>query len=488
VRAGIARNPPLIVVAGVVAIIGYGVRFAVLLQTGGVLGSSAYDDGVYYAAAASFVHGGWPYADFLFLQPPAVLLAGAPFAALGAAAGDPTGVLVARLVWIGIGATNCALVAVVAGRRSWQAGLIAGAFAACFYPLAYGERSTLLEPLGTLLLLVAILVRERGSPRAALLAGVVAGISIDVKVWCVVPVLVLVAFPRHRLRFLVGAVAGGAIVVAPFLIRAPEALVRQVLLDQLGRPRLSYDTFVHRFVVLTGATFTNSAEDVPLPGSLVAAIVVTVVVLAAAVAACWTPLGRRAVALLAGTTAVLLASPSFLSHYVTFTGPWMALVLGIGAGVVLGHIRIRAVAAVAGVLVAAVVAAPTLERDLQPPASIPSLAPIAAAALRVDGCVRSDDPGLLAALGTLSRDLGRGCDLWPDVTGWTFDRPGFPVASADRPGSRVWQRFVTRYLLGGDAVIVDRAGTGLSEASRRRIAALPVLAGSGGLVLHAVPR
>jgi hypothetical protein len=102
--------------------------------------------------------------------------------------------------------------------------------------------------------------------------------------------------------------------------------------------------------------------------------------------------------------------------------------------------------------------------------------------------VRSDDPGLLAAVGTLSRDLRRGCEVWPDVTGWTFDRPGFPVVSTDRERSAVWQRFVTRYLLGGDAVIVDRDGTGLSEASRRRIAALPVLARSGDLVLHSIPR
>jgi hypothetical protein len=140
------------------------------------------------------------------------------------------------------------------------------------------------------------------------------------------------------------------------------------------------------------------------------------------------------------------------------------------------------------VLLAVAAAAPTLGRDLQPPARTASLAPIAAAAARVDGCVRSDDPGLLAAVGTLSRDLDRGCEVWPDVTGWTYERPGFPVASADRPGSAVWQRFVTGYLLGGDAVIVDRAGTGLSEASERRIAALPVLARSGDLVLHAVPR
>lgn len=476
-----------------VALAGAAVRFAVLLQTGGLLGSSTYDDGVHYAAAAAFVHGRRPYADFLFLQPPAVLLAAAPFAALGTVVGDPAAVIVARVCWIGVGAVNCALVAVLAGRRSRPAGLIAGASAAAFFPLAFGERSTLLEPLGTLLLLVAVLLGERAAAgdrgrRAALLAGAIAGVSVDVKIWYAVPVLVLAVVARHRLRFLVGAVAGGALVLAPFLALAPEALIRQVVLDQLGRPRLPGDLGADRLIVLTGARYMRGAEDLLLPAALPVALAVVGVVLAAAVAAWSTPLGRRAVLLLAATSAVVAASPSFFAHYAAFTAPWAALVTGIGAGVALGRLRGRAVTAALTALVTALVVAPTLARDLQPPAATASLAPIARAALAVTGCVRSDDPGLLAAIGVLSRDLDRGCEVWPDVTGWTFDRPGFPTVAADRPGSAAWQRFALGYLLGGDAVIVDRDGTGLSAASRQRIAALPVLARSGDLVLHAVPR
>ena len=482
------RPRPVIVLAVVVGIVGFGVRLMVLRATDGLLGSSAYDDGVYYAAAASFAHGLWPYADFLFLQPPAIVVAIAPLAALGSVVGDPTAVVIARMVWIGIGAANCALVAVLAGRRSLPAGLIAGAVAATFFPLAYGERSTLLEPLATLLLLVAVLVRERGGARAALVAGVIAGVSVDVKVLYAAPVLVLALFPAHRLRFLLGAVAGGAIVVAPFLIRAPGPLIQEVFLDQIGRPRLVGDTFVERFIVLTGARWTAGARQVQLPDALAPAIAVAAVVLLAAVAACWSPLGRRSVALLVVCVAVLLLSPSFFVHYVTFTAPWMALAVGVGAGAVLARIRWRLVAVGGTVLLTAVVVAPTSAKDLQGPAMRPSRAPITLAAARVDGCIRSDDPGLLAAIGALSPDLARHCRVWPDVTGWTFDRPGFPVVSTDRPASARWQRFVTAYLLGGDAVIVDRAGTGLSAASKQRIAALPLLARSGDLELHAIPR
>lgn len=482
-----ARRPllPLVAVAVAVGAAGYVVRLLVLLQSDGLLGSSGYDDGVYYAASASFVNGRWPYADFLFLQPPAVLLVAAPFAALGALMGDPAGVVTARLVWIGIGASSCALVSGVAGRRSLPAGLIAGGCAACFYPLAYGERSTLLEPLGTAALLIAILVRERGTPWAAVIAGAIAGAAVDVKIWYVVPVLVLAAFPRHRLRFLLGAAAGGALVVAPFLIRAPEALVRQVLIDQLGRPRLPVDDPLTRFTAMTGAPWTAGVEESSPSAATTAAIIALVVMIVAAVAGLRRPEGRRAVALLASTSVLLMVSPSFFVHYVALTGPWMALVVGIGAGELLGRVRGRALTVGGAVLLTVGAASPTLARDLQAPMQTVPLAPVAAAAQRLQGCVRSDDPGLLAAIGVLSRDLARGCELWPDVTGWTYEYDGFPVVSEDRPSSAIWQGFVSRYLLGGEAVIVDREGTGLSEETERRLDRLPVLGRSGDLVLHA---
>ncbi|WP_375389826.1 hypothetical protein, partial [uncultured Amnibacterium sp.] len=197
--------------------------------------------------------------------------------------------------------------------------------------------------------------------------------------------------------------------------------------------------------------------------------------------------GRWAVLLLAATTVVLLTGPSFFVHYVALTGPWLALVLGVAAGELLATRRSRSLVVGGTVALTAAVALPTLPWDLAPPKREPSIAAVSAAAQRVDGCIRSDDPGLLAALGVLSTQLERGCALWPDVTGWTFDRPGLPARSDDRPGSARWQRFVTAYLLGGDAVIVDRRATGLSAASRHRIAALPQLARSGRLVLRAVP-
>uniref|UniRef100_UPI0035CB344B glycosyltransferase 87 family protein n=1 Tax=uncultured Amnibacterium sp. TaxID=1631851 RepID=UPI0035CB344B len=282
-RAVDPRRAALVVVVVAVALLAYGVRLSVLLAQDGLLGSSAYDDGVYYAAGASLAHGRWPYADFLFLHPPGVLVALAPFGALGAVAGDPAGVIAARLVWIGIGAASCALIAVLAGRRSLPAGLVAGAAAACFHPLAFGERSTLLEPLGTLLLLVSLVVADRGGPRAAVVAGAAAGLSLDVKIWYVVPVLLLVVLARHRLRFALGAAGAAAVVAAPFLLRAPGPMVRQIVLDQLGRPQ-EEDTVLDRVTAITGANWLGPDGLSGQHAVVAAAIVVAITLVAAALA------------------------------------------------------------------------------------------------------------------------------------------------------------------------------------------------------------
>lgn len=479
---------PAVVALGA-ALVGFTVRLVVLLRTGGLLGSSAYDDGVYYAAAAAVVHGRWPYADFLLLHPPGITLALAPFAALGSVLGDPVGVIAGRIAWIGLGAAGCALVALLAGRRSTTSALVAGGFAACFFPLAYSERSTLLEPPATVLLLGALLLIRRGTARATVVAGVLAGLTVDLKIWYVVPVLVLAVLVRGRGRFLLAAAASAAAIALPFLLRAPEAMVRQVLIDQLGRARLTGPTLLDRLAVITGARFTAGASDPPAPVLLVVTGAIVVLLVAASIAA-WrtTSTGRPAVVLLASSAVVLLASPSFFTHYVAFTGPWTALVLGLGAGAVVERVRLPRTRIASAALLTLLASTPTLGMVLAPAAPTADLRPLAVAAERMQGCIRSDDPGLLAAIGALSPDLDRGCALWPDVTGVTYDSADLPTDAAARPGSARWQSVVDDYLLGGDAVIVSRPATGLSARSRERIAELPELARSGSLVLRVITR
>ena len=110
------------------------------------------------------------------------------------------------------------------------------------------------------------------------------------------------------------------------------------------------------------------------------------------------------------------------------------------------------------------------------------------AARPVTGCITSDDPTILALMNRITPDLERGCELWPDTTGYTYDRDylevdGQPVARANNPG---WQRDILRYLTTGDATLIVRHETGLSPASKAVIDEGGVLYKRGWFVLHAV--
>lgn len=480
---------PVVVGVAAIAVLAAVIRIWLLAHGGALAVSDGYDDGVYYAAADAFVHGRWPYRDFLLLHPPGIVVALAPFTAIGSVLGDPVGMAAARLVFIGIGAANTAMIAVIAGRRSRLAGMIAGVFAAVFFPLAYAERSTMLEPIATCCLLAAVLVARRGGGRAAVVAGLLAGLSADVKIWYVVPVLVLALCQRgHRVRFAGGALAAVVALGLPFLLHAPAAMIREVVFDQLGRPRAAGVTITDRLLTLSGYPTGSLIGAEELRDAERLAVVVLLLAVVAAIAAWRVRWARPFVVLVVVTGAVLLETPSFYPHYVAFMAPWLAIVLGVGWGELLARIRRRQLRAGLAVLLVAAFCVMNAPLDKRRIAQAQPIAAIAPAAQRVAGCVESDDPGLLAELDVLTSDLDRGCRLWPDVTGWTYDTDADVAAGrpVPRQANAHWQRDLMAYLLSGDAVITLRRGTGLSVADRHRIAALPLLARSGDLGLHAL--
>jgi hypothetical protein len=482
-----------LLVVGVVALmaLAFAVRLRLLLHGAAIAASDGYDDGVYYAAADALVHGRLPYRDFLLLHPPGIVVVLAPFAALGAVLGDPVGVTLARLAFLGVGAMSTGLIAVLALRHSRTAAVVAGVGAAVFFPLAYSERSTLLEPVGTALLLWSLLVSwRRPGRRGALLAGLLAGCAIDVKIWYVVPVLVLgLLRERDRGRYLLGAGVAAAAVALPFLVAAPVAMVREVVLDQLGRPGSDgLHVVIHRLTVIgSDPRIVGASVEARRQGEVLAALVLVLVGITALAA--WRVRWARVLVLLAGATVlVLLLSPSFFPHYVAFAAPWMLLVLGVGTAELGRRVRSRPAAAVAALLPLAVVVAVNAPMDLSSRTRPQPAAAVHAAMIGRSGCVLSDDPGLLADAGLLSRDLRQGCPLWPDVTGWTYDRDrmvrnGHVVA---RVADHRWQQDVMRYLLSGRYVILNRPATGLSAANRRLIHRLPVVVELPHRELHEV--
>jgi len=92
-----------------VAVVALAVRLSAVLRGGGLYGYFGYDDGVYFAAAASLLAGRLPYQDFILLHPPGIVLALAPFAELGRLTTDRDAMAVARVVWLLVGALNAGL-------------------------------------------------------------------------------------------------------------------------------------------------------------------------------------------------------------------------------------------------------------------------------------------------------------------------------------------------------------------------------------------
>ncbi len=464
----VALLPALITAVAVAA---FTVRLALVARGGGVLGDNGYDDGVHYAAADALVHGRLPYRDFLFLQPPGILLVLAPFAWIGSLTTDPAGDLAARLAFLMLGGVNAGLVTAICRRYGWTAAIVAGGTYAVFFPAVYGERSTLLEPVGTFAVLLAILLARHRTARPRLLmflAGLPLGLAVCTKVWYVVPAVVLAAFLGRRALFLLAGVATAAVVIClPFFLADPGAMFREVVLDQLGRPVSRTWTVYRRLESILGLSHIDeptAASDVPLW-----MFVVAVSASAIATALAFAMRGARLFpVLVVATTAIVLASPSYFPHYGNLVAAPLTICVGLATGRVTRMIRPRPMRAVVAAAVLLVVVAANLEGDsLEVSKAVPAkeLTPVVA---RVRGCVVSDDPGVLIALDVLSRDLRQGCVVWPDVTGYTYDRDDGRVNGdyVPRRENARWQKHLLSYLTSGAAVIPHRKGTGISPATR----------------------
>jgi alpha-1,2-mannosyltransferase len=486
VTVGTRRLGAVMLATGVVAVVARG---WLVLRHAGVGGLHDYDDGVYYAGSAALVAGRLPYRDFLFLHPPGILLALSPFSALAAVTSDPVGLGAARAAFWVLGGLNAALTARVAGRQGYLAAVLGGLCYALWYPAVYAERTTLLEPLGNTGLLVALLLvarpRDEVTRRAEILAGAALGLAVCVKIWMIVPLAVLVVWQLLTARLLgaarvaVGAVLAAVVVVLPFVVGGGP-MFRMVVLDQLGRPRMS--GLLARLSSIMGLRpFGQLVPDV-VEGAVLL-LVLAVVAVAVVVAASVPGPPRLYVGLLLANLALLIGGPSYFEHYGTLASvPW-ALVLATAAARASarfpGAARGWSPVGVAVTLALLAHHATTLRTEVGEPFPASVLAP-AVAGRR---CVTSDDPTALAALDVLSSDLRRGCPLLVDATGETYDRAAMyrpDGAPVPRGQNQLWQRVITAYLLSGSATVLAReAGVELDERSLRRIRSLPLVARAG---------
>lgn len=320
-----------------------GLRLFQLNSPGHLLGVTEYDDGVYLGAALRLVHGVLPYRDFVLVQPPGLILLMTPVAALAKWTGTAGAMAVGRILTACAGAAAVPLAGRLVRHRGVLAVLITCGILAVYPDGVAAAVTVLQEPwlvLGCLAGAVLVFDGDQlsGSGKRLAWGGVAFGLAGAIKVWAVIPVLVIAALsarrPRRAVVYLAGAAAGFLVPVLPFAALAPGTFYRGVIVAQLVRVDDARVSAWTRLASLTGLDGLSPVSDRAV---LTASIAIPLLV-AAAFTGAWIVTRRRPPALdwFALVTAVLVVAAflwpaDFYYHYAGFLAPFLALSLGLPA-------------------------------------------------------------------------------------------------------------------------------------------------------------
>ena len=451
-------------------------------RDGGVAG---YDPPTYYTAAAALLHGRMPYhGDFVFVHPPLVILAGLPFALLGRLTSAPVGFTTACLAFGAMGAASVAGVTRVA--RAWGTSRLAagtGGVVLAVWTVPVAAQGVLrLEPLGDLLLVVALLALgpPRVTPGAARLAvaGIALGLLVNVKVWwfaVLVAVLLLRVWRNRRwgeAGLLVLVAAATAVVLdLPFMLVARGRMVHSIITAQLDRAAAQGTPTggVERYPVLVrlenvtgvadaGRRFLTEAHVFTSTSLHVLGLLVCLGFLATAVLALRTELGKLAVPLAALQVALVLAAPVYFGYYGDFTSVGVGLVVAAGIDAVSRGSASRVPALVSTGWVAVALLPMLLSATgsgLLGGGVAVSAADRRALVLPAQGCVVADGSRALVALDLVDRSLAPGCRNLVDVQAVGHGAGPDPAARVTLGvANQAWRRDLTAYLRSGPVLLL----------------------------------
>jgi alpha-1,2-mannosyltransferase len=470
-----------IVIAGIAFLF----RLVPVLRGAGLFGLGNYDDGVYYAASTGIAHGLLPYRDFLLLHPPGVPLLLTPFALVAQLTSDSYGFAAARVAWMLLGAVNAVLI----WRILRPIGLMAAVFGALsyavFYPAVYADHTTLLESPATTALLLAILLLEPLSSARylsrgrACAAGAVLGLTVVIKIWGVVTVVIVLGWLllmrrfRAALQVAIGCAALAGLICLPFFAAAPTAMWHQLVRDQIVRHANRGVTLLGRLDEIVGLGIVHR------PHASITVIAVIALLFCAALA--WTYReAQLAVLLLLGQGAFLLVTPTWFPHYAGFTAAAVVIAFSAAVGRLIALVRARpARIAVALVAAAALLVYASGWSDIHFGRRFPDQFKLLAGS--APGCVTTDDATALVETNTLSRNLSRRCRFIADLGGHSHNMAAASGTMVSRNKNKPFQRLALTYLSTGSVTILIRfsAGRGFSSQTTAVLQKWPLLARSG---------
>lgn len=447
-------TPGLIIAVAV--LLALGLRIYQLAQPGHLLGVGDYDDGADFGSAIQLVHGVLPYRDFVMVQPPGITLLMSPAALLAGPGGPAAAIAVARILTVAVSAACVLLGGLLVRHRGTVATIVTCGLIAIYPGSVQAAHTVLLEPWLTAFCLagaVAVFDRDRlASGWRLWWGGAAFGFAGAVKVWAIIPVVVIVALCLPRLRqagrFAAGVAAGFIIPVAPLAALAPGRFATSIIVAQLTRTG-TRTPFSFRLEYLTGL-----AGWQPPAALLWAAAAVLAAATAGTACAAWlvtrrapAPLEQFALAATVLITAAFLIPDDFYYHYSAFLAPFAAMAFALPAArlararpgpAAARRLRPAAAAVTAVVIVVLPVAVPGAENSNSP--TFASALPAIEAAVPPGACVLSDQESVLISAGRFGAASAR-CPVIVDGTGVSYALGGgrsAPQAGSVPAVARLW--------------------------------------------------
>ena len=327
----------------IITALGLALRLYQLSRPDYLIGVTEYDDGTDFGSAILLIHGDLPYRDFIMVQPPGITLLMAPVALVTKGIGTAWAMGVGRILTALAGAAAVSMGGLLVRHRGLLAVIVACGILAVYPAAVQAAHTVLLEPWLVLFCLAGMLAVFDGdrlaSTRRLVWGGVLFGFAGAIKVWAVVPVLVIVVLilaarqPRRAAAYAAGVVAGFAVPVLPFAALAPGTFYRSVVIAQLVRVdtvRIPVGYRLHEMTGLTDVTGLTSTLVLSLISLLILALVAGSSVAASRLTGRRPPLLEQ-FSLAAGALTIIafLWPADFYYHYAGFLAPFLALAIAL---------------------------------------------------------------------------------------------------------------------------------------------------------------
>jgi hypothetical protein len=307
------------------------------------MGINEYDEGTDFGSAIRLLHGALPYRDFVMVQPPGITLLMFPVALATKAMGTEAGMAAARVITVLASAAAVPVAGLLTRHRGLLATLVTCGVLAIFPGSIQAARAVLLEPWLVLFCLLGALVlfdgdRVASSTRRLLLGGVFFGFAGAVKVWAILPVVVILVLTARRPRkasvYAAGVTLGFCVPVLPFALSAPGAFYRGVIVAQVMRSDIARIPQGYRLQQMLGlAGFAQpSTPALVIIGIAVILVIAAATVLGSRLAHSPPPaLDQFATGSCALVAAAFLLPVDFYYHYPAFLAPFLALTMALPA-------------------------------------------------------------------------------------------------------------------------------------------------------------